>query len=293
VHNTADVGMLLMTQEGSLSTGVRRMEAMAGQSLQNYLLKMHKRVDHANTMIAEDTFSYAGADAALISLIRICEGWKHTEQAIHALGLKVEEPDFVMPHPMAWRLGVCDLLAAQQLRDLCDGLTQILNSKPTEVTEIADRYQSVDCGLLANIAAIQRARRANERLIETAKQQLASSHVDSLAQQCKNIAGISVLCAYMTDLDVKDLRALSDELRNRVGSGVYCLAAGQTGKVSLLVAVTSDLVDILPASQLIAAMAPCIGGRGGGKQDLAQAGGIDAEGIPVAFAKLEALVANR
>ncbi len=293
VHNTSDVGMLLITQEGSLSTGVRRMEAMAGLSLQKHLLHLGGRIAYANKMIAEDIFSSAGDDATLVLLARVCEAWKHTEQAVHALGLKAEDPDFIMPRSMVWHSRSRDLAAAQQLRDLCDGLTQILNSKPTEAAEIADRYKHVDCGLLANIAAIQRARRGNERLLEVAKQQHASSHVDSLAGQRREIAGISVLAAHLIDLDAKDLRALSDELRNQLGSGVYCLAAAQTDKVSLLVAVTPDLAGILPASKLIASMAPYIGGRGGGKPDLAQAGGTDAHGIPGAFAKLEELIANR
>ena len=82
---------------------------------------------------------------------------------------------------------------------------------------------------------------------------------------------------------VGDLRNLADELRSKIRSGVVVLGSATDGKVTLLTAVTQDLVDRIPANALIQILAPIIGGKGGGKADLAQAGGKDAEKLTEAL----------
>ena len=79
------------------------------------------------------------------------------------------------------------------------------------------------------------------------------------------------------DISGGDLRNLADELRSKIKSGVVVLGSATDGKVTLLTAVTKDLVDRVPATSLIQKLAPIVGGKGGGKADLAQAGGKDAE----------------
>jgi len=91
--------------------------------------------------------------------------------------------------------------------------------------------------------------------------------------------------------DAKALRELADKLRDKLGSGVVALGAVADGKAVLLVAVTKDLTGKLKAGDLVREAAKLVGGNGGGKPDMAQAGGPDAAGLPAALAKVEALAA--
>jgi alanyl-tRNA synthetase len=93
------------------------------------------------------------------------------------------------------------------------------------------------------------------------------------------VGGIRLLLKRVAVGDPEVLRQAADALRDRLGSGVVVLAAQRDGKANLLVAVTSDLVKRVHAGKLVGALAPLIGGRGGGRPDLAQAGGSDVAGI--------------
>ena len=87
--------------------------------------------------------------------------------------------------------------------------------------------------------------------------------------------------------DGVDLRSLADAMRSKMKSGVVVLGSVNDGKVTLLTAVTKDLIDRVPANALIAKLAPIVGGKGGGKPDLAQAGGKDAEKLPQALERAQ------
>ncbi len=100
------------------------------------------------------------------------------------------------------------------------------------------------------------------------------------------------LLAARVDGDGKALRELADKLRDRLGRGVVALASEQDGKAVLLVAVTKDLTGLVKAGDLVREAAKCIGGSGGGKPDMAQAGGPDAAGIDRALARVGELVAS-
>ena len=86
------------------------------------------------------------------------------------------------------------------------------------------------------------------------------------------------------------LRTLADSLRDRLGSGVVVLAADNDGKVALIVAVTPDLTDRVHAGQMVKALAPIIGGRGGGRADFAQAGGRQPDRVATLLAESHTLV---
>jgi len=91
------------------------------------------------------------------------------------------------------------------------------------------------------------------------------------------INGVKLLARRADDISGGDLRNLADELRSKIRSGVIVLGSATDGKVTLLTAVTKDLVDRVPANTLIQKLAPIVGGKGGGKADMAQAGGKDAD----------------
>jgi len=108
----------------------------------------------------------------------------------------------------------------------------------------------------------------------------------------KDINGTSVLIMSVSNVKGGDLRDMSDKARQRLGSGVVLIASNNQPKVALLVAVTDDLTDRFAAGKLIGELAPIVGGRGGGRPDLAQAGGSEPDQIPSLIAAFESIIAN-
>ncbi|MBV9496083.1 MAG: hypothetical protein JOZ54_17680 [Acidobacteria bacterium] len=130
------------------------------------------------------------------------------------------------------------------------------------------------------VRSLQDRQKQLEKELKQLKMKLASgggASSGSAQDDSVEVDGIRVLARLVTDVEGGDLRNLADTLRSKLKSGVVVLGSSGSGKVSLLVGVTRDLVERLPATKVIAKLAPIIGGKGGGKPDLAQAGGKDAE----------------
>jgi alanyl-tRNA synthetase len=106
----------------------------------------------------------------------------------------------------------------------------------------------------------------------------------------QEVDGVKVIARRVEGLEKGALRALSDSLRDRVGSGVVVLASENEGKVSLVVSVTKDLTARVQAGRLVKELAPIVGGGGGGRADFAEAGGKDPSKIDVLIAKAPAAV---
>jgi alanyl-tRNA synthetase len=123
-------------------------------------------------------------------------------------------------------------------------------------------------------------RKALEKELEQLKAKLASAAGASLLEQVQVINGVKVLIAELKGADPKAFRTMVDELKNKLGSGILLLATAADGKVSLIAGVTSDLTGKVQAGQLIGWAAEQVGGKGGGKPDLAQAGGTDVAALP-------------
>ncbi len=133
---------------------------------------------------------------------------------------------------------------------------------------------------------IKKLQKDNERLAAKA----ASSKGGDLMDGLQEIAGVQTLMAKVDAPNVKALRDLMDDVRSKLPSGVACLAAEADGKVPLILYVSKDLHDRFTAPALIKPVAEKINGSGGGRPDLAQAGGSDASGVPAAFETLKALL---
>ena len=129
-----------------------------------------------------------------------------------------------------------------------------------------------------------------QREVDTLQSKLNAVQSGDLMSACATVAGVSVLATQVTVEDSKALRDLADQLRDRIGSGIIVLGAAIDGKAALLVAITSDLTERFKAGQLIGQLAPIVGGRGGGKPELAQAGGSDPSRIPDALAAVAGLL---
>ena len=158
----------------------------------------------------------------------------------------------------------------------------------TDVRELSDLLKVGQSELVAKTRKILTQLKDKERELEELKLKMAGgSAVDATV---KMVAGIQVHVQRTDGLDVNGMRALADQLRDKLKSGVVALGAANDGKVSLLVIVTKDLIDRLKAGDLIKEMAAEVGGTGGGRPEMAQAGGKDPARLDGALEKVFGLV---
>jgi len=132
-----------------------------------------------------------------------------------------------------------------------------------------------------------------EKEINQLKQQLAAQAGSDLVSQAIDINGIKVLIADLDGVETKALRGMVDELKNKMGSVIIMLATANDGKVGLISGVTKDLIGKVKAGELVNMVAQQVGGKGGGRPDMAQAGGSQPENITTALASVEPWLAEK
>ncbi len=159
-----------------------------------------------------------------------------------------------------------------------------------ELRAAASLLRSGPFDVAAKVESLQRRVKELEKHLAEAQGQVAAARSGDLASQASEVNGVKVL-AIRVEGDGKALRELADKLRDRLGRGVVALASEHEGKAVLLVAVTKDLTGIVKAGDLVKDAARLIGGSGGGKPDMAQAGGAEPAGIDRALARIAELVA--
>jgi alanyl-tRNA synthetase len=159
------------------------------------------------------------------------------------------------------------------------GVSALLKTQPDELAERVT-------GILENVRAL-------EKELARLKAKLASGQGDDLAGQAVDIKGAKVLAATMDGADVSALRDTMDKLKDKLKSAAIVLASVADGKVSLIAGVTSDLTSKVKAGELVNMVAVQVGGKGGGRPDMAQAGGIDATKLPAALASVSEWVESR
>jgi len=145
----------------------------------------------------------------------------------------------------------------------------------------------------ARAAAVLDQVRTLEKEIAALKGKLASAQGDELMSQAVDIKGLKVLAAKLEGADAKTLRDTMDKLKDKLKSAAIVLAAVDGSKVQLAAGVTADSVGKVKAGELVNFVAQQVGGKGGGKPDMAMAGGTDASGLPEALASVQAWVAER
>jgi alanyl-tRNA synthetase len=170
------------------------------------------------------------------------------------------------------------LAAVQQQESAIDSLARLLKSEPAQ--------------LETRLQRLLERQKELEREVETLQARLNANRSLQLLDQAVEVDGVRLLAARVDGLDGKQLRELADQLRERLGSGVIALGAKEGDKASLLVAVTRDLTARVQAGALIKPLAETVGGRGGGRPDLAQAGGSDPGQIDAALARAPQLLAE-
>jgi alanyl-tRNA synthetase len=203
---TGEIGLIKILKEGSVSSGVRRVEAITGEGS----LK-HFRKDHQLENVV----------AALAV---------HSEAATPAEALKLE-----------------------------------LDKKDAEIKRL-------------------------QRELDQARMKSASSTVASVTDKIKDVRGVKVLAHRVDNLERAQMRTLIDQLRDKLGSGVVVLGSASNGNVSLIAGVTKDLTSRIQAGKVVGAVAQKVGGKGGGRPDLAEAGGKNPEALDSALAEVYTVV---
>src|SRR6202167_4329863 len=203
---TGEIGLIKVLKEGSVSSGVRRIEAVTGEGSLHHFQKDHK----LENVVA----SLAG----------------HSEVASPAEALKLE-----------------------------------LDKKDSEIKRL-------------------------QRELDQARMKSASSTVASVTDKIKEIHGIKVLAHRVDNLERAQMRTLVDQLRDKLGSGVVVLGSATNGNVALIVGVTKDLTSRIQAGKVIGPVAQKVGGKGGGRPDLAEAGGKDPAAVDTALSEAYSVV---
>jgi alanyl-tRNA synthetase len=199
---TGEIGLIKILKEGSVSSGVRRVEAVTGEGS-----LAHFRKDHQLENVV----------ARLAT---------HSEAASPAEALQLE-----------------------------------LDKKDAEIKRLA-------------------------RELDQARMKSASSSVGSVNQKIKEIRGVKVLAHRVDNLERAQMRTLIDQLRDKVGSGVVVLGSAMDGKVALIAGVTKDLTNRIQAGKVIGQVALKVGGKGGGRPDMAEAGGDNPEALDAALGEV-------
>ncbi|GMG87023.1 alanine--tRNA ligase [Biformimicrobium ophioploci] len=169
----------------------------------------------------------------------------------------------------------------------------LIDSVQQQVIDAAALVKAKPENLAAKLESLVSSSRKMEKEVAQLKAKLASGAGGDLSAQAKDVAGVKVLAASVDGADAKSLRDVADQLKNKLGSGVILLAAPGEEKVALIAAVTKDLCGKLKAGDLMREIAAQVGGKGGGRPDMAQGGGTDLDALPAALASVEAWVAER
>ena len=161
-----------------------------------------------------------------------------------------------------------------------------------QLEQIAGLVKSDISGLLKKTETLVNQNRQMTKELDALRLKLANSSGSDLSDKAIEVAGIKVLAERLEGVDAKNLRDLADQMKGKLGSGVVLLATVSEDKVAMVCGVTKDLTDKLQAGALLGQIAAQIGGKGGGRPDMAQGGGNQPQNLAAALASLEALVAS-
>jgi alanyl-tRNA synthetase len=230
---TGEIGLIKILKEGSVSSGVRRVEAITGTGSLAHFRKDHELEKVVSTFVVPTPSQKTRRDGAPTPV----EGHTHTDEiSAHA--------------------GAVSPAAA---------LRAELDKKDSEIKRLTRELDSV-------------------------RMKSASSSTANIGDQIKDVKGVKVLAHRVDNLERAQMRTLIDQLREKIGSGVVVLGSASNGNVSLIVGVTKDLTGRVQAGKVIGPVAQKVGGKGGGRPDLAEAGGKDAGALDAALGEAYAVV---
>jgi alanyl-tRNA synthetase len=209
---TGEIGLIKILKEGSVSSGVRRVEAVTGEGSLQHFRRDHQLENVVSSFVSPTLAQKARKDGAPAS-----------QEISPAEALKFE-----------------------------------LEKKDSEIKRL-------------------------QRELDQARMKSAASSTQNIGEKVKEVKGVKVLAHRVDNLERSQMRTLVDQLRDKLGSGVVVLGSASNGNVALIVGVTKDLTSRVQAGKVIGPVAQKIGGKGGGRPDLAEAGGKDASSLDAAL----------
>jgi len=174
-----------------------------------------------------------------------------------------------------------------------EGALKLINAQQTLISQLSSELKAPAGEVAGKVAQLAEYAKSLEKELARLKSKLASSQGDDLATQAIEISGIRILAATLEGADANTLRETMDKLKDKLKSAAIVLASVNDGKVSLAAGVTSDLTGKIKAGELVNFVAGQVGGKGGGKPDMAMAGGTDANNLPKALASVESWIKEK
>jgi len=237
---TGEIGLIKILKEGSVSSGVRRIEAVTGEGSLR-----HFRRDHE-------------LEAVVSSFVSPTYTYKTLKEGVPEAGRSVGRAkvrDAAFP----------GLEAVEETPSPAEALKFELEKKDAEIKRLT-------------------------RELDQARMKSASSSTANIGEKVKEVRGVKVLTHRVDNLERAQMRTLVDQLRDKLGSAVVVLGSASNGTVSLIVGVTKDLTSRIQAGKVIGPVAQKVGGKGGGRPDLAEAGGKDTEALDSALSEVYSVV---
>ena len=225
---TGEIGLIKLLKEGSVSAGVRRVEAVTGEGSLQHFQQDHKLEEVARSLIPQDAYGGAGVKAAL-DKAGTGTGEPSSPGSLHA------------------------------------ALLRLLQSREEKISQL-------------------------EKEIRESRMRMARAAAAQGKADVRVVRGVKVLTTRLDDLDRPQMREMVDKFRTELGSGVVVLGSASNGNVALVVSVTKDLTRRIQAGKVIGPVAQRVGGRGGGRPDLAEAGGKNPEALDSALAEVYTVV---
>ncbi|MFQ1054076.1 alanine--tRNA ligase [Gilliamella apicola] len=161
------------------------------------------------------------------------------------------------------------------------------------LSQIAQLVKSDKSAVLVRVEQLLEQTKLLEKNIEQLKAQKASQQSAQLINQCEKINNKNLLIAKLDNVEAKVLRTMIDDLKNQLKTGVIILAAVNDDKINLAAGVTNDLINVVKAGELVSQLALKVGGKGGGRPDFAQAGGMDLSALPEALSSMKKEISNK
>ncbi|MEG9482176.1 alanine--tRNA ligase [Mannheimia sp. HC-2023] len=169
----------------------------------------------------------------------------------------------------------------------------LLHSQQQVLNQIAELLKADQASIVEKIQQLQDKAKKAEKELQSLKEKQAAQAGGELAKSAKQINGVNVIIEKLDDVDSKALRTMVDDLKNQLSSGIIAFATETEGKVSLIVGVTKDLTAKVNAGELVGVMAAAVGGKGGGRPDMAMAGGSEPQNIPQALSLAQEWIVQR
>ncbi|HBT4619663.1 TPA: alanine--tRNA ligase [Klebsiella pneumoniae] len=174
-----------------------------------------------------------------------------------------------------------------------EGAMAILHAQSDQLNDIAQLLKGDSHNLGEKVRAALERTRQLEKELQQLKEQAAAQESANLSSKAEDINGVKLLVSELTGVEPKMLRTMVDDLKNQLGSTIVVLATVADGKVSLIAGVSKDVTDRVKAGELVGMVAQQVGGKGGGRPDMAQAGGTDASALPAALASVKGWVSAK